>query len=190
MRESTSCRGWAILATAFMAPERASAVGGRLALRFKKSADGGVVVSFVRADGTSTTGRLGQGGFGAVHDLAHYAVETTLGLRRAFLGLIAEGRDLADFEVKHANRDWPDEALLAECIVGQLTNGVFSGVEPAVEEFNWLVRSALAGARPEAEFAAIDEAAYRAMRVRLAELLARWQALPTGETLALEFAAN
>jgi hypothetical protein len=35
--------------------------------------------------------------FFAYHDLAHYAVETTLGPGQAFLGLVASGWDLGDF---------------------------------------------------------------------------------------------
>ena len=92
-----------------MAPERSSPSVAGLTLRLKKKPDG-AVVTFVRPDGTATTSRLGQGGFGAVHDLTHYAVESTLRLRHGFLGLVADGWNLADFEVKHANRRFPDEA--------------------------------------------------------------------------------
>jgi len=38
----------------------------------------------------------------AVHDLTHYAVETVLGYRRGFFGLIAEGWDVEDTTGKGA----------------------------------------------------------------------------------------
>ena len=40
----------------------------------------------------------------ALQDLAHYVVETTLGLENAFLGLIAKGYDIPDFNQPKAER--------------------------------------------------------------------------------------
>jgi hypothetical protein len=173
-----------------MAPEPAGRAGAPLTLRLKKSADGATVVSFVRPDGTSTTGRLGTGGFGAVHDLTHYVVESTLGFRQGFLGLVAAGRDLADFEVKHANREWPDEALVAECIVGQFTNAWFAGTAPLPDEFNWLVRAAVDAVRPGAVAPPLGAAELAAMWRQLTELTELWRAVPPGGSFSVEFALD
>ena len=159
-------------------------------LKIKKRDTGDAVLTFVRDDGSATSGRLGSGGFGAVHDLTHYAVETTLGLRQGFYGLLAQGWDIPDFEVKGTGRQLPDEALVAECIVGQLSNAVFAGKEPPAEEFNWLVRAAVEGVRPGAVAPAISADTLRQMKQTLDALLARWRALPPGETLELEFPAG
>lgn len=154
-------------------------------LGLKKAKDGRPTVTFVRADGTSTTGRLGPGDFGVVHDLTHYAVETTLNLRQGFYGLLAEGRNIPDFEVKGTGARLPDEAIVAECIVGQLSNIVFGGRKITLADFNWLVTEAARAQRPGAMAPAIDDVSFRTMRERLAALLDRWRALPPGETLEL-----
>lgn len=158
-------------------------------LRLKKAKDGRPTVTFVRADGSSTSGRLGSGDFGPVHDLTHYAVETTLGLNRGFYGLLAEGWNIPDFDVKGAPARLPDESIVAECVVGQLTNAVFAKAEVTAEEFNWLVREAVVAQRPGAAVPSVDDATLRRLRECLASLLARWHALPSGETLELDFPA-
>jgi hypothetical protein len=158
-------------------------------LCLKKAKDGRPAVTFVRDDGSRTSGRLGAGDFGPVHDLTHYAVETTLGLRHGFYGLLAQGWNIPDFEAKGAGRRLPDEAIAAECIVGQLTNVVFGGQEVTTADFTWLVREAVVALRPAAAVPAIDDTAFRALRERLAVLLARWHALPPGGTLELDYPA-
>jgi len=158
-------------------------------LGLKKAKDGRPSVTFVRADGTGTTGRLGSGDFGPVHDLTHYAVETTLGLRQGFYGLLAQGWNIIDFEAKGTAARLPDEAIVSECIVGQLTNAVFGGQEVTIADFNWLVREAIVAQRSAAAIPVIDDNAFRTMREQLAVLLARWRALPPGETLELPWPA-
>lgn len=155
----------------------------------KKAKDGRPSVSFLRADGSSTTGRLGSGDFGPVHDLTHYAVETTLGLSGGFYGLLAAGWNIPDFEVKGTGRRLEDEAVVAECIVGQLTNAVFGSQPVATADFNWLVAEAVRAVRPGAVVLAVDDATFRTLRERLAALLDRWRALPPGETLELPWPA-
>ncbi|HEY5060709.1 MAG TPA: hypothetical protein VII52_04185, partial [Gemmatimonadaceae bacterium] len=70
-----------------------------LIIRIKKKSDGSAALSCIRADGTTTwqqqNGKLGR--FFPLHDLTHYAVESVLGFRNAFYGLVASGWDLADF---------------------------------------------------------------------------------------------
>ena len=60
-----------------------------LVIRIKKKTDGSAALSCTRADGSVTwqrqDGKLGL--FFPLHDLTHYAVETTLGFSRAFYGL-------------------------------------------------------------------------------------------------------
>ncbi|MEO6878234.1 MAG: hypothetical protein ABI205_07125, partial [Gemmatimonadaceae bacterium] len=67
-----------------------------LLVRFKKKSDGSAALQCTRADGTVTwqrqEGELGQ--FFPLHDMTHLAVESVLGLRRAFYGLVAEGWDI------------------------------------------------------------------------------------------------
>ena len=67
-----------------------------LVIRLTRRPDGAVVFTLRRPDGSSTwqkrTGPTAE--FFAVHDLTHYAVETTLRYAKGFYGLVAEGWDL------------------------------------------------------------------------------------------------
>jgi hypothetical protein len=81
-----------------------------LTVRIKKRPDASAMLVLVREDGSSTAGSIGPpGGYGPVHDLAHYVVERTLGLSEGFLGLVASGWDIADFEKKGTARRLPLE---------------------------------------------------------------------------------
>jgi hypothetical protein len=66
-----------------------------LIIRLKKQSDGSAALACIRADGSSTWQRQtgAQGRFFPRHDLTRYAVETVLGHRRGFYGLVAEGWD-------------------------------------------------------------------------------------------------
>jgi hypothetical protein len=159
-------------------------------LRIKKKTDGDAVVTFVRADGSTTSGRLGSGGFGAMHDLTHYVVECSLRLPSGFLGLLAQGWNIPDFEIKGPVARLPDEAVVAECIVGQLTNAVFGGQVLSVEEFNWMVGQAVAGVRPGATAPSVSAETLAHMQQQLDDLLSQWRALSPGQTLELEYSLS
>ena len=83
-----------------------------LVIRIKRHADGAASLSCTRADGSVTWQRQG-GKLGAVfppHDLTHFAVETTLGYRHAFFGLVADGWEIADFAAPWPRGRVPDDA--------------------------------------------------------------------------------
>ena len=80
-----------------------------LTFRIKKRPDASAVLVLVREDGSSTAGSIGPpNGYGPVHDLAHYVVERTLGLSEGFLGLVASGWEIADFERKGIAKQLPE----------------------------------------------------------------------------------
>ena len=91
-----------------------------LLIRIKKKTDGSAALSCLRADGSVTwqrqDGVLGR--FFPIHDLTHYAVETVLGHRKGFYGLVAEGWDLSDFGGGSACGKPPAVMDLSELIVG------------------------------------------------------------------------
>lgn len=70
-----------------------------LRLAFTKHRDGSTSFRLTRPDGTATwqRSRGATGAFFPPHDLTHLAVESTLGHRRGFYGLVAAGWDLGDF---------------------------------------------------------------------------------------------
>lgn len=159
-------------------------------LHLKKRGRGEAIITFVRADGSSTSGQLGAAAFGATHDLAHYVVETTLRTHSGFYGLLASGWDIPDFERKGAAREIPDNAIALECVIGQLTNYVFQGTEPAATEFNWLVTEALHAVRPAGHAPVFDDDTLRVMTAELRALVQRWHDLPRGGTLELAVALD
>lgn len=154
-------------------------------LQLKKRGSGEAIITFVRDDGSSTSGQLGEAAFGATHDLAHFVVETTLRTRAGFYGLLADGWDISDFERKGAAREIPDAAIAIECVIGQLTNYVFQGTAPAADEFNWLVAEALRAVRPAATAPMFDDATLHTMTAQVRALTLRWRELPPGGTLDL-----
>src|SRR4026209_681452 len=88
-----------------------------LRLQFRKDRDGSCTFALVRSDGTSTR-QHHKTSFFAFHDLVHYAVETILGHRRGFYGLVTEGWDLSDF-----GAPWPKGRLPADLDPSELLVG-------------------------------------------------------------------
>ena len=159
-----------------------------LTLRMKKRADASVQLVLTREDGSFTAGPIGPArGYGPVHDLAHYVVERTLALSEGFLGLVASGWEIGDFEVKGTAKRLPDEAAYAEAAAGALSREEMMRQPTSVEEFVWGVESWLRPQRPGYEPPALDAATLEAMRAELAELRRRWNALAPGESLELPF---
>ena len=95
--------------------------GKRNALRIESTrrADGSVVLRCTREDGSVTWQKHegAQAQFFAFHDLTHFAVETTLGIRNGFYGLIADGWDIADTSGKGNRGPLPSDAMLVEHLV-------------------------------------------------------------------------
>src|SRR5579862_9150992 len=89
-------------------------------IQITKRPDGGGVLKCTRADGSVTWQKQKEtvAPFFALHDLTHFAVETTLGYRRGFFGLIAEGWDIEETGGKGKRGALPGEALEVEQLVG------------------------------------------------------------------------
>lgn len=125
-------------------------------VRFRKSPAGKPhVISCRRDDGTETYGPIPPQP-GVPHDIIHYCVESTLGLRRAFFGTVASGvaiPDAAD-RWKTLGPEAKAESARAEQIVAWFQNPT--------------ARMPTVPASP-AELAAIE--------AKIAELYERWQAL-------------
>ncbi|MEO8450470.1 MAG: hypothetical protein ABI647_11795, partial [Gemmatimonadota bacterium] len=109
-----------------------------LTFRLKKRPDTTAMLVLAREDGSVTNGPVGPAlGYGPVHDLAHYVVENTLGLSEGFLGLVASGWAISDFEIKGAAKRLPHEALFAEGAAGELSRQEMMHQPTTAEEFNW-----------------------------------------------------
>ncbi len=162
-----------------------------LLVQITKRSDGGGVLRCVRPDG-SVTWQKQEGrhaAFFALHDLTHFAVESTLGFRRGFFGLIADGWEIEDTTGKSARGPLLDEAREVEYMVGALDSERASGAIWTAEDFNRQAAiHASSSARPRPRI--LTDGALAQVRARRAELFAQWQAVGPGQTLELSFASG
>ncbi len=162
-----------------------------LTIRIKHHADGAASLSCTRADGSVTWQRQ-NGRLGTVfppHDLTHLAIETVLGYRRAFYGLIADGWELDDFAAPWPRGPVPTEALEVELIVGFFDAERRSMSRWDADEFNEHGATFVAASKHAGRLPApiLTQAQIDAVRQQRDELFARWNAVPPGETLELTF---
>jgi len=110
-------------------------IGSIMLIRFSRP-KGVPVLTCVRDDGRATYSKSRHGEFFALHDLLHYAVESTLGLRDSFFGLVARGWTIADFDGPGVLEKLPPEAGQTEFIVGLLLQDYMAGEPGSADEFN------------------------------------------------------
>ena len=155
-----------------------------LTIRLKKTPDAPPVLAAKRGDGSATWQRS-HVAF-PVHDLVHYCVESTLGFRNAFFGLIAQGWSLEDFGNPWPRGPLPEEAGLVEGIVGEIWRA-YSAKEPlSARELNQRV-SAHRAQRGLGMPRMVTEGELEEITARLDELAQKWRALTPGGTLELRF---
>jgi hypothetical protein len=157
-----------------------------LCISLKKHADGGAVLNCTRSDGSATWQRHHQrnAAFFPLHDLTHFAVESELGVRRAFYGLIAEGWDIEDTGGKGARGPLPPEAIVVERLVGALDLERAGSATWTAEELNEHLSGDTANAGHSLPRPLTDDDLAR-IRSRLHALLGQWAMLPVGKTLEL-----
>ena len=157
-------------------------------IEFAKRKDGHTVLRCIREDGSSTWQRNENqhAAFFPLHDLTHYAVETELGFRQGFYGLIAEGWDIAETTGKTARGALPNETLEVEYLVSAFAAERASGDGSTAAEFNELAATfARAKGMPEPRKLSDDELGR--IRSRFNELAMKWRALIPGATMQLRF---
>lgn len=152
------------------------ASGAMMRIEIEKRPDGSGVLRCIRADGSITWQKQkNYSAYFALHDVTHFAVETTLGYRRGFFGLLAEGWDMADIGGKGARGKLPDEAIEVERIVGLFDRERASKAIWSAEEFNAFAPRILS----EDEIASV--------RSTRTELIRRWSRVLPGGKLELKF---
>lgn len=157
-------------------------------IRIKKSADGRSALTCIRADGTVTWQSMknAQAAFFPRHDLTHYAVETVLGHRNGFYGLVASGWDLSDFGTPWPRGRIPNEAVLSEMIVGLLDVERGSGDLAQPADVNHRLSEFCAENGLATPAALTDDDLWR-VRQKRGELFAQWEAVRPGDSLKLPF---
>jgi hypothetical protein len=126
------------------------------------------------------------------HDLTHYAVETTLGFRRGFYGLLAEGWNIGDFVAPWPRGPIPAEAQEVELLVGFFQSDQRSDSAWTLEEFTQHAESFLSASVARKHKSMVTPRAMTTddlARVRSERdaLMARWHALTASEELVLAF---
>lgn len=147
-----------------------------LRIEITKQADGTGLLRCTRGDGSVTWQKQTRhAAHFAFHDLTHYAVETILGYRNGFFGLIDAGWDIDDTTGKGARGPLPAEAVEVERIVGLFDMERSSGALWTLDEWN--------GFAP----CAVGDQEILAVRSRRAGLARLWVALAPGKKLELTF---
>jgi hypothetical protein len=148
-----------------------------LSIQITKRPDGGGVLRCVRADGSVTWQKQSarQAAHFALHDLTHFAVETTLRYSQGFYGLIAAGWDVEDTTGNGARGALPPEAVEVERIVGLFDTERAGGQIWTEEEFN--------GFSPRA----MTLGEIQRVRARRSELFQRWFAIGPAAVLELQY---
>jgi hypothetical protein len=139
----------------------------------------------IRGDGSETSASMPRQGI-LPHDLLHYLVESGLGWRHGFLGMIAAGADIGwTMQQTHdpTNRDIADQAIHAEAVVESLQAQLWSGAFDAAL-FSEGVRSACEARG--CSVPALDADTGESLFEQALALNSRWQQVPFHGTLALE----
>jgi len=159
-------------------------------IEIAKHPNGKGVLRCTRADGTATWQRQSERHalHFVHHDLTHYAAERELGLTNAFFGLVASGWDIDDTTGLSRRGPLPDEAVLAEHLVGLLDVERASGdAWPASYIVEQLQAAGVPGLPTHA--ARITDESLARIRAHRVALSAAWHALADGSTLVLPFPA-
>ncbi len=162
-------------------------------IRLKKTRDG-VVLTCFRDSAAPAVQRTGHGGFFAMHDLIHYAVENTLGMEHAFFGLMAEGWDFESFgdHTDERYKQMPAEAVVAEHVVAVLSRRYMDRAwsdEELLSAWSEEVNAEIALVLGRADLPArpIESSDLLTICRRFDRLLDFWAAVPVGEHLELSF---
>jgi hypothetical protein len=152
-------------------------------LHFKKGATKNTLLC-QRKDGSSSWTQIDR--FFIMHDLAHFCVESELGIKDGFYGLISKGVDISDFQNKEKIRafELPEESILAELIVGLILTER-SDNNP-VPDFNKTLKvmATIKGIDINQE---ISDEHLENIRRNLDGLIYQWTVLPSGQELTLSF---
>lgn len=155
-----------------------------LSIRIQKGRDGPDVLTCVRADGFRTWQRLQRGL--PVHDLAHYAVGSVLGLHEGFFGLVARGWDVAAFESPENRSRLTPEAIWEEFVVSLFLTELSDGVEREVSDFNATLDAMIAG-KVSISGRVLTATDLAEIRSKLKSLALEWRALAPGQALELNY---
>ena len=124
--------------------------------------------------------------FLVMHDLSHYAIETTLNFTTAFWGMVKGGINPLEFENKET-RDrliLTKEAWYAETLANLF---LFEHSQGKFEDFNAVFEESLKQTNPEILPLKLNDLEIEKIRKAYENLLSQWRSLQINETLVLEY---
>lgn len=142
----------------------------------------------IRRDGTQASASMPRQGI-LPHDLIHYVVESALGYRHGFLGLVAAGAAIGPLMVDlhdPAKRAVADEASYAESIVESLQAQLWSGGFDGAAFAAGLAGACASRGRGVPDLGAVD--VERELFGGVLVLQRRWLEVPWHGSLELEMA--
>lgn len=153
-------------------------------IQIKKRANSKHIISYVR-DGLETYW-IEADNFLVLHDLCHFAIETTLGYKTAFWGLVNSGINPSDFEDKEkrdrlnlSNEAWYTEHL-ANLFLIEYAQGAF-------ENINEVFKQCMLEHNPSIAIIQFSDAEIEAIRTSLHQLIHTWKQVEEGSYLTLDF---
>ena len=121
----------------------------------------------------------------AQHDLLHYVVETKRGLKTAFFGLVAAGRDIDSFGTRDGKKDtYTEDEIEAEILVGLLQAEKHDGTQSSTEFLDTLAQTCASRGWPTPR---LTEQQLDHIRSTARDLEEKWKALPRGSSMDLVF---
>jgi len=156
----------------------------KLKVQFTRGKDKKDVLSVVREDG-SQSWQHQQPGI-PVHDLTHFAVESTLRLKNGFYGLLAQGWDISRLTDRDVRSILPPEGLWTEFVVGLVQTERLSSEPLSAAEFNEMLETEKRNRSFVFPRVVTDEE-LRKIRELFATIYFQWRSLKPGESLPLEF---
>jgi hypothetical protein len=153
-------------------------------IEFSKKKGGQYIISCIRKDGTLTWKQSTS--FFVMHDLCHYAAETTLGFKNSFFGMLASGIDISEFDLPREQRGFPlpDEALFTEHLVNLLLIDCSQG---RIENFINILfeHKELKNTSGLPKDLLVEQ--LETIRLKCSELNQQWNVITEGQTLELIF---
>jgi hypothetical protein len=153
-------------------------------IQIKKRVNSKHIVSYLR-DGLETYW-IEADNFLVLHDLCHFAIETTLEYKTAFWGIVNSGRNPSDFEDKEkrdslnlSNEAWYAEHL-ANLFLIEYTQGSF-------ENINEVFKKCMLEHNPNVAIKQFSDTEIEAIRTSLHELIHAWKQVEEGSYLTLDF---
>jgi hypothetical protein len=156
----------------------------KITIQFSRGKDKHDVLSVIRENG-SRSWQHQQPGI-PVHDLTHFAVESTLALADGFYGLLTQGWDITRLTDRDVRDVLPPEGMWTELVVG-LVQAERTSPEPlSAADFNDLLEKEKTNFGLTVDRVLTEQELDR-IRESFLHLFGKWRALKPGEEMTLEF---